>query len=73
MLELHYPTVTKTILERQYPGKPLFATNKTGHAIPSGARWPGDCIGIMRQRISRDLSYLLQSSTRNSLTWEVFL
>ena len=22
MLELHYPTVTKTILERQYPGKP---------------------------------------------------
>ena len=22
MLELHYPTVTKTILERQHPGKP---------------------------------------------------
>ena len=22
MLELHYPTMTKTILERQYPGKP---------------------------------------------------
>ena len=22
MLELHYPTVTKAILERQYPGKP---------------------------------------------------
>ena len=22
MLELHYPIVTKTILERQYPGKP---------------------------------------------------
>ena len=22
MLELHYPTLTKTILKRQYPGKP---------------------------------------------------
>ena len=34
MLELHYPTVTKTILERQYPGKP---TLKVAFGNGSGA------------------------------------
>ena len=30
MLELHYPTVIKTILERQYPGKPTLKV-ASGH------------------------------------------
>ena len=34
MLELHYPTMTKTILERQYPGKP---TLKVAFANDNGA------------------------------------
>ena len=34
MLELHYPTVAKTILERQYPGKP---TSKVAFGNGNGA------------------------------------
>ena len=34
MLELHYPTVTKTILERQYSGKP---TSKVAFGNGNGA------------------------------------
>ena len=41
MLELHYPTVTKTILERQYPGKPTLKVafgNGTGAIFENSSK-----------------------------------
>ena len=41
MLELHYPTVTKTILERQYPGKPTLKVafgNDTGAIFENSSK-----------------------------------
>ena len=53
MLELHYPTVTKTILERQCPGKPTLKVSKVAFGNDNslrGRRLKGKGKGVLGAR-----------------------
>ena len=61
MLELHYPTVTKTILERQYPGKPTLKVafgNGNGAIFKNSSKLRASLfVTSRRPRSSRQTNY----------------
>ena len=63
MLELHYPTVTKTILERQYPGKPTLKVafgNGNGAIFENSSKLRGSLVVMVKPN----------SQVHHLLTWD---